>query len=170
MKSGIFCFPFFTALKIPFLPLRLAFMDTSPGLWCRPTTNPPLDSPSPEPQLGGARVPVSCWKKWPVPEPGGAFMPKKPHFHPKPDGDQGDRKSLGGALTNTTDSRKTGSHGDIIPDCYSLHLLHQLCRLLPFLNSLIGIISSSFMLNMVKGHCLSLAIALHYFNISVSLT
>ena len=48
-------------------------------------------------------------------ESGGVSLPEKPHFDPEPDGHQSGRKSVGSALTSTTDSRKKGSHGE----CYS---------------------------------------------------
>ena len=116
IRSGLLSFPFFTVIKILFLPVRLACMDASTGPWCGPTMQPSFDCPSPE-TMRGARAKPRDWfkfnvQKWPGPVFGGTSLPKKPHLDPKPDGCQSGRKSTGGTLSSTTDSRKKGS-------CYS---------------------------------------------------
>ena len=77
-------------------------------------------------------------QKQPVTESASATFPQKPHLDPKPAGCQSCRKSVGGASTSTTDSRKKAGQWDIIPDVLHHPHLHLLYRLVPFLESLIS--------------------------------
>ena len=59
-----------------------------------------------------ARQGAGFWfnvQKWPMPEPGDASLPKKPHHDSH--GHQGGRKS-----TSTTECRKKEAIGDTVPD------------------------------------------------------
>ena len=107
MGPGLLSFPFFTVLRIPFLPVRLAFVDASTGPWLRLTTSPPLECPHPQYEVcqskAKAWVPVSFSEMV-------SCCQRKPHLNPKPDGYQGGRNSVGGALTSSTETRKKGSH------------------------------------------------------------
>ena len=78
----------------------------------------------------------------------------KPYLYSKSDGYQGGSKSIEGLLPVLLTLRIRGAVGDAIPDMYSLHHLHLLCRFVPFLNSWISgvaLLPIGLCLNMAKG-------------------
>ena len=115
MMSGHPSVPLFTVLRILLLSVRLTFMDASDGLW-HTHHQSSLGFSHSTTSLRGARIRVNVGfqfnvQKWSVPESGDAFLAKKPCLDPNPNGHQGGRKSVGGACTSSTDSKKKGGHG-----------------------------------------------------------
>ena len=89
--------------------------DASTGPWHRLTMTPFLDYHSPEPMRDSRSKPkvgfqFNVWK-WPVLESSGGSLPQKSHLDAMPYDDIGGRKSVGGAYTSITGSRKKGNHG-----------------------------------------------------------
>ena len=80
MKSGLYSLPFFTAFKILFILVRLAFMVASTDLWHRLTNIPHLDFPGFNYYEGARAKPKAAFKfnakKQPVPESGSASLAK----------------------------------------------------------------------------------------------
>ena len=146
VKPGLSSFPFFMVLRIPFLLVRLAYMDALTSPWHRPTTTPPLDCPSPhlyegartKPKSGfwfnAQKVPcksvvVSPWQ-WSL-----TFIPSLMVIRVA-----GSQLGVHLPVPLTLGRREPWSTSFMM--CYSLqfhhHHLHVLCRLVLFLNSWIN--------------------------------
>ena len=103
-------------------------------------------------------------QEWPVLECGGDSFARKPHPDPRLDGHQAGRKSAGGASASTTESKKKGSHVNIIPDASqsapslssSSSYVVQVGTLPKFLDQWRSIMSNIFVFNMMNGHYLQL--------------
>ena len=81
-------------------------------------------------------------------------LPKKPHLDPKSEGQEGDRKSVGGNLPAPQTLRRRGTMGDIVPDDFkslSSSSLLQVGILPIFLDWQISITSNWLVLNIVLG-------------------
>ena len=100
-------------------------------------------------------------QKQPVMEFDHASLPEKSHLDPVLNACQGGRKSVGGTLTSSTDSRKKKCHGNVILDVSqssssSFSSIVQMCTLTEFLDQWRSITFNRFMLNMVKSHYVQL--------------
>ena len=116
VKSRLCSSPFFTVLNTLFLIVRLIYMVTLTGFWCRLSNNlllachrlqPLLGMAKPGPRLGSG---FNVQKQY-VLDSGGVLPTKNTHIETKYESCQNGRKSSIPVSAHSTDSQKRENHG-----------------------------------------------------------